>query len=84
MLGLGESDDQVEQVLKDLRGVGCDRITIGQYLKPSPDSLDVVEYVPPAKFDAWKQKAIHLGFAWVMSAPYARSSYFAELQNTCE
>jgi len=84
MLGLGESDDQVEQVLKDLRSVGCDRITIGQYLKPSPDSLDVVEYITPDKFDAWKQKAIHLGFAWVISAPYARSSYFADLQDTCE
>ncbi len=82
MLGLGETDTEVEQVLRDLRSVGCDRITIGQYLKPSKDSLEVVEYVPPVKFDWWKQKAIDLGFKWVISAPFARSSYFAEKENT--
>ena len=82
MLGLGENDSEVEQVLKDLRNVGCDRITIGQYLKPSKDSLEVVEYVTPAKFDWWKQKAILLGFKWVMSSPFTRSSYFAEQENT--
>jgi lipoic acid synthetase len=82
MLGLGESDDEVEQVLKDLRNVGCDRITIGQYLKPSKDSLDVVEYIRPEKFDWWKQKANTLGFNWVISAPFARSSYFAEIPST--
>jgi len=82
MLGLGETDEEVEQVLKDLRAVSCDRLTIGQYLKPSKDSLDVVEYVTPEKFDWWKQKAIELGFNWVISAPFARSSYFAEIENT--
>ena len=82
MLGLGESDDEVEQVLKDLRNAGCDRITIGQYLKPSKNSLEVVEYIPPAKFDWWRQKAIELGFIWVMSSPFARSSYFAEQEIT--
>jgi lipoic acid synthetase len=81
MLGLGETDNQVEQVLRDLRDAGCDRITIGQYLKPSKDSLDVVEYVTPAKFDFWKQNAFKLGFSWVISAPFARSSYFAEQDN---
>jgi lipoic acid synthetase len=81
MLGLGEKDDEVEKVLKDLRNVGCDRITIGQYLKPSRDSLEVVEYIHPEKFDLWKQKALELGFSWVMSSPFARSSYFAEQQN---
>jgi lipoic acid synthetase len=79
MLGLGETDAEVEQVLKDLRDAGCDRITIGQYLKPSKDSLDVVEYVTPQKFEWWKQRAIELGFTWVISAPFARSSYFAEM-----
>jgi lipoic acid synthetase len=79
MLGLGETDAEVEQTLKDLRDVGCDRITIGQYLKPSKNSLEVVEYIPPAKFDWWKQQAIKLGFKWVISAPFARSSYFAEM-----
>lgn len=82
MLGLGETDSEVEQTLKDLRGVGCDRITIGQYLKPSKASLEVVEYIPPAKFDWWKQRAIDLGFDWVISAPFARSSYFAEIATT--
>ena len=82
MLGLGETEAEVEEVLRDLRGVGCERVTIGQYLKPSPDCLEVVEYVRPAKFDRWREKAIELGFAWVMSSPYARSSYFAEQQDT--
>lgn len=78
MLGLGEADEEVEQVLKNLRTIGCDRLTIGQYLKPSKDSLDVVEYITPEKFDWWRQRAIELGFAWIISAPFARSSYFAE------
>jgi lipoic acid synthetase len=82
MLGLGETDTEVEQVLKDLRNVGCERVTIGQYLRPSKNSLEVVEYITPAKFDWWKQKAIELGFSWVISSPFARSSYFAEQQNT--
>ena len=80
MLGLGETDSEVEQVLKDLRGVGCERITIGQYLKPSKDSLEVIEYITPDKFDFWKKRAVELGFSWVISSPYARSSYFAELE----
>ncbi len=78
MLGLGETDSEVEQVLKDLINVGCDRVTIGQYLKPSNNSLDVVEYINPEKFSWWKKKAIKLGFSWVCASPYARSSYFAE------
>lgn len=82
MLGLGETDAQVEQTLKDLLNVSCDRITIGQYLKPSKDSLDVVEYITPEKFDFWKKRAKQLGFAWVMSSPFTRSSYFAEQQST--
>jgi lipoic acid synthetase len=81
MLGLGETDAKIEQVLGDLRDVGCDRITIGQYLKPSKNSLEVVEYITPAKFDFWKQKAVELGFSWVISGPFARSSYFAEKEN---
>jgi lipoic acid synthetase len=82
MLGLGETDEEVKEVLEDLRNVGCDRITIGQYLKPSKNSLEVVEYVRPEKFAWWKQKATELGFSWVMSSPFARSSYFAEQENT--
>ena len=82
MLGLGESDAEVEQVLKDLRNVGCERITIGQYLKPSPNSLEVVEYIHPNTFEQWKHKAAELGFSWIISSPYARSSYFAEQEDT--
>ena len=82
MLGLGETDGEVEQVLRDLRGVGCERLTIGQYLKPSKESLDVVEYIHPDKFAWWQERAREIGFSWVMSAPFARSSYFAELENT--
>jgi lipoic acid synthetase len=82
MLGLGESDEEVTEVLEDLRGVGCDRITIGQYLKPSKDCLDVVEYINPEKFDYWKEKASDMGFSWIISEPFARSSYFAEKLNT--
>ncbi len=79
MLGLGETEKEIEQVLTDLRSAGCDRITIGQYLKPSKNSLDVLEYIPPEKFDFWKQKALQLGFSWVQSSPFSRSSYLAEL-----
>jgi len=82
MLGLGETDDKVVQVLGDLRGVGCERLTIGQYLKPSKESLDVVEYVHPDKFAWWQEKAREMGFSWVISGPFARSSYFAEVENT--
>jgi lipoic acid synthetase len=78
MLGLGETDEQVRTVLEDLRRVGCDRITIGQYLKPSADSLDVVEYIHPDKFTWWHEQASDMGFVWVQSSPFARSSYFAE------
>ena len=70
MLGLGESDDEVEQVLRDLQDAGCDRITIGQYLKPSKDCLEVEEYIKPEKFEYWKQKARQTGFKWVMSNPF--------------
>ncbi len=84
MLGLGETDEEVEQTLKDLRAVGCDRITIGQYLRPSKNSLPVTEFVTPKEFDTWRQKALELGFSWVMSSPFTRSSYFAEQQNTSQ
>lgn len=82
MLGLGETDEQVVQVLQDLRGVGCDRVTIGQYLRPSKDSLTVVEYITPEKFAWWQKRAGQIGFSWVQAAPFARSSYFAERENT--
>ncbi len=82
MLGLGERDDEVRAVLKDLRAVGCDRVAIGQYLRPSKESLEVVEYIPPEKFDQWAGVARDLGFRWVMASPFTRSSFHAELRNT--
>ena len=82
MLGLGETDEQVIQTLKDLINVGCQRITIGQYLKPSRSSLEVKNYVPPEKFEWWRQKTVSLGFDWVMASPFTRSSYFAEKVST--
>lgn len=81
MLGLGETEAQVEQVLRDLRHVGCDRLTIGQYLRPAKDALAVVEYIPPEKFAWWKNRAREIGFPWVLSAPFARSSYCAEQED---
>lgn len=82
MLGLGEQENDVIQSLKDLRQVGCDRIAIGQYLRPTKQSLEVVEYIEPEKFEWWKQKAYDLGFKWVMSSPFTRSSYNAQKQDT--
>ncbi|MHC4552874.1 MAG: lipoyl synthase [Planctomycetota bacterium] len=78
MLGLGETDDELMGVLKDLRAIGCDRLALGQYLKPSKESLDVVEYITPEKFDWWDKQARELGFTWVQSSPFTRSSYHAE------
>jgi lipoic acid synthetase len=78
MLGLGETDSQVLQVLKDLRRVGCDRVAIGQYLKPDKKSLEVIDYIPPDKFEEWAATARSLGFTWVQSSPFTRSSFHAE------
>jgi lipoyl synthase len=82
MLGLGERDDEVRAVLKDLRAVGCDRVAIGQYIRPSKQSLEEVEYIPPEKFDHWAGVSRDMGFRWVMASPFTRSSYHAELQDT--
>lgn len=78
MLGLGESDAEVRQVLTDLRDVGVDMLTIGQYLSPSPDHAPVARFVSPQEFTAWESTARHMGFAAVAAGPYVRSSYKAE------
>ncbi|HBG25875.1 MAG: lipoyl synthase [Planctomycetes bacterium GWF2_41_51] len=80
MLGLGESDEEVQRVLEDLRNVNCDRLALGQYLKPSKHSLEVVEYVHPDKFAFWGNLAKQMGFSWVMSSPFTRSSYNAHVE----
>ena len=78
MLGLGESDEEVIQTIKDLREeADCDVITFGQYLRPTEHHLSVVEYVTPEKFDYFKQIAESLGYKYVASGPLVRSSYKA-------
>ena len=78
MLGLGETEAEVVTAMEDLRGVGCDIFTLGQYLQPTLKHLPVVEYVPPAKFDAYGRRAREMGFAHVASGPMVRSSYHAD------
>jgi len=77
MLGLGETDEQIKQSLKDLREVGCDVVTFGQYLQPRPRHLKVHEFVTPEKFEYWKEYAESMGFLYVASGPLVRSSYKA-------
>ena len=64
--------------MRDLRAVGCDRLALGQYLQPSKDSLKVEDYITPEKFDWWAVQARQMGFSWVQSSPFTRSSYHAE------
>lgn len=77
MLGLGETDEEVMQTLKDLRSVNCDVMTFGQYLQPTPTKLKVAEYIMPEKFEYWQKVAEELGFLYVASGPLVRSSYRA-------
>jgi lipoic acid synthetase len=78
MLGLGEEPDEVRAVLADLRAVGCDCLTLGQYLAPSPAHLPVARYLTPREFAELGDLARAMGFAQVASAPLVRSSYLAE------
>jgi lipoic acid synthetase len=78
MVGLGESVDEVLEVFKDLRDVGCDFLTVGQYLAPSKKHYPVKEYVHPDVFSEYKQKALDMGFSYVASSPLVRSSYNAK------
>ena len=78
MLGLGETSGEVEGLLGDLISVGCDALTIGQYLRPSKKNHPVVEYIIPRAFDELKDKAVQLGFTSVASGPLVRSSMNAE------
>jgi lipoic acid synthetase len=77
MLGLGETIDELLEVLADLRGVNCDILTLGQYLQPTPEHLPVERYVPPEEFDKIGKLARQMGFALVASGPFVRSSYHA-------
>lgn len=78
MLGLGETRDEVLQTMEDLRKVNCDFLTIGQYLRPTPQNVEVVEYIHPDIFEEYKQLGEQMGFRYVASAPFVRSSFHAE------
>jgi lipoic acid synthetase len=78
MLGLGETEAELLSALDDLRRVGCDILTLGQYLQPTLKHLPVVEYVSPARFEAFGQQARRKGFLHVASGPMVRSSYHAD------
>jgi lipoic acid synthetase len=77
MLGLGETQEEILDVLSDLLDVGCDYLTLGQYLQPSARYLPVVRYVPPTEFDWLGEAAKQMGFQRVASGPFVRSSYHA-------
>lgn len=77
MVGLGETDEEILQCLRDLREVGVDVVTLGQYLQPSQYHLRVERFVSPAQFDTYKQQAEEMGFLYVAAGPLVRSSYRA-------
>lgn len=77
MLGLGERTDEVLSVMRDLRQAGCSLLTLGQYLRPSLAHHPVAEYLPPAAFEALRQKGLRMGFKGVAAGPFVRSSYLA-------
>ncbi len=78
MVGLGETEQEVTETLKDLYNHGCRIVTIGQYLQPSKTHLEVDEYIHPEQFEKFKIIALEIGFEYVESAPLVRSSYMAE------
>ncbi len=78
MLGLGETEHEILETINDLYRVGVDVLTIGQYLQPSPEHADVEAYIPPQKFDEYRDYSLKLGFSHVESGPLIRSSYHAE------
>ena len=78
MLGLGETYDEVIKILKDLRKVDCDFVTIGQYLRPTKKNLPVVKYILPEVFEDLRLKALDMGFKYAASGPLVRSSMNAE------
>jgi lipoic acid synthetase len=78
MVGLGETDEEIRQVMHDLREVDCDILTIGQYLQPSAKHLKIDDFITPAQFDSWREFGESLGFLQIVSSPLTRSSYHAE------
>ena len=79
MLGLGESTEQIMELLLDLKRNNVDIVTIGQYLQPSPENIEVSKYYKPEEFDLIKKEALKMGFMAVEAGPFVRSSYCAEI-----
>ncbi|AEC17367.1 lipoyl synthase [Gallibacterium anatis] len=80
MVGLGETNEEILQVMQDLRDNGVTMLTLGQYLQPSRHHLPVARYVPPSEFDEFRSKAKAMGFEHAACGPFVRSSYHADLQ----
>jgi len=80
IVGMGETPQEVREVMRDLRAVGCDIMTIGQYLQPTKQHLSVARFYHPDEFAAFKEEGLALGFSHVESGPLVRSSYHAEQQ----
>lgn len=78
MLGLGETDEEIIETMQDLRAVGVDILTLGQYLQPTPKHLPIVEFVEPERFQKYEKLGLEMGFRFVESGPLVRSSYHAE------
>ena len=78
MLGLGETEDEVYETMDDLRSIGVDILTIGQYLQPTKNHLLVIEFIKPEIFAKYKEIGLNKGFRFVESGPLIRSSYHAE------
>ena len=78
MLGIGETEEEVIETMNDLRNVGCQVLTIGQYLQPTPKHLPILEFVHPDKFKQYEEYGLKEGFLFVESGPLVRSSYHAE------
>ena len=78
MLGLGETDEEVIETMQDLRSVGVDILTLGQYLQPTPKHLPIAEFVEPERFQKYEKLGLEMGFRFVESGPLVRSSYHAE------
>ena len=82
MLGLGETEEEVLQVMHDLRDHQVDILTLGQYLRPSPKHLPIIRYVPMLEFQEYKRAGLRMGFAHVEAGPLVRSSYHADASET--
>ena len=80
MVGLGERDEEIEELTRDIRETGCTMLTIGHYLPPTRDNIPLVNPVPPEKFEEYRNQALKIGFKSVSSGIFVRSSHHAREQ----